>query len=102
MLASLCNSRPSNFSSLDSAMTDTARCVRADPATIWRWKPNLEFAAELKNRTADEMGNTRRVVGAQVRATADVALMATNELREILRDPQSPKWDAAVRRADGA
>jgi len=71
---------------------ETARRINADPATIWRWKNELEFATELKNRTADETASTRRIAGAQTRAAVECSMLATQRLRAIIENPKAASW----------
>jgi len=72
--------------------TQAASIVHVNPATVWRWKNELEFATELKNRTADETANTRRVAGAQTRASVECSMLATTRLRAIIENPKASSW----------
>ena len=72
---------------------DAARAANVDRTTLWRWQQNsAEFCMQLQQRTRDETDSIRRVLGAEVRASIETALLGTKKLKQILEDPNAPGW----------
>src|SRR5882724_6578817 len=69
-----------------------AKSARTDRTTIWRWRAEPEFAMVLKNRTFDATIATRGIIGAQARAAAEVSMLATDKLRELVNNPAAATW----------
>lgn len=73
----------------DLQATRAANCGRS---SLYRWKNEPEFAGELQHRTLEATESARRMLGADMRASVEASMLATNKFKEILTNPNSPPW----------
>jgi hypothetical protein len=69
-----------------------ARAVGCGRSSIYRWKRDELFAGELQHRTLDATETARRMLGADIRGSIEVSMLATKKFRDILTNPNMPPW----------
>lgn len=71
---------------------ETIRVARCGRTTLYNWKRDATFAAQLQYRTREATESAKRVLGADLRASIEASLLATNKFKEILLNPKAPPW----------